>query len=119
MIYLADFSEMTTLSYPSWLALGASVLKRFKPIGEVQFQTSFKLPTQLVEIIWNKLISAEGNVIKAKHLLWALHFLKTDQTTLAEIASYLSTNRKTLTLHVYQVLHHLNHSLPEVSQNYY
>jgi hypothetical protein len=105
---------MTTLSYPSWLALGATVLNRSHTFGEVQFQSSFKLPTQLVEIVWNRLVETEGNVIKSKHFLWALHFLKTDQTNLSEIATYLSTNRKTLKLHVYGVLHRLNHSLPEV-----
>lgn len=79
-----------------------------------QFKSIFKLTPQLTNVVWNLIIQTNGNVIKAKHLLWTLHFLKSADPDHNRIATLLNTNYRTMMAHVQVVLTYLNNTLPDV-----
>ena len=100
-----------------WIVLGSKILANyaFKStlVSFVKFKIFFKLTPTLVDIVWNKLVSIFKNS-EEKHLLWTLHYLKTESTNDTEIASLLSTNRETMRLHVESTVEKLFQVLPEV-----
>jgi hypothetical protein len=96
-----------------WQCLGAVVLGKSKPISATEFKHFFKLPTQLVGVIWKR-VQRRFDSVSAKHLLWALHFLKSTNPSLDDIARLLHTNRTTLKLHVKKMLLRLLIILPKV-----
>ncbi len=102
---------METRKDKYWLTLGGIVLgRKKKQMPRTLFQQFFKFPPSLVEGLF-KLLYAPYPHFEPKHLLWALHYLKT--TTIGEdiIATTLGTNRVTLKLHVTKVLTHLDRVL--------
>jgi hypothetical protein len=93
--------------------VASSILKKKGPASHGTFKKYFKLSCQLVDALWKKLHVhfPEDN---ARELLWTLHFLKTTNTDVSEIAKTLGTSRETLTQQVKNVLNHLDQILPRV-----
>lgn len=96
-----------------WLAIGAQVLNRSKMLSSVDFRFFFKLNPQLVQYAWLKL-EQHPTKTTAQDFLWTLHFLKSSNQDLSEIASVLHTTKKTLMSHVSRTVQALEEILPEV-----
>jgi hypothetical protein len=96
-----------------WLSVAGAILKKKRSLSSKYFMKIFKLPYQLVELVWRKL-RLNFPEDKHQHLLWTLHFLKTTDNNPRDIAALLGTNEKTLLSHVKIILVHLNKALPDV-----
>jgi len=68
----------------------------------------------LVNVIWDRLVQAVGNVVQAKHFLWTLHFLKSLDPNHSQVALHLKTTYRTLKFHVNRVLPLLLIALPDL-----
>jgi hypothetical protein len=96
-----------------WNYLGAAILLKPRPLSSAKFVEFFKLSIPLVDVVWKRL-HARFPDTSAKHLLWALHFLKSSNPLQGEIAQVLHTNKKTMKQHVRRVLLRLLAVLPKV-----
>lgn len=105
-----------------WLSLGTSILGKKHLISASVFKTFFKLTPRLVEIVWKRLSrSTEKSrlLVKPQHLLWTLHFLKSQNPLHEEVARVLGICKKTMTLHVTRTLRLLKKVCPQVFYNYF
>jgi len=87
----------------AWLSLGANILHSTSILNSKKFQSFFKLEPQLVQLVWVRLNAIYPNSVQQMHLLWCLHYLKTTNTNEEHIATTLSTNRRTLRIHVLDI----------------
>lgn len=97
----------------SWFESASYVLRLRRTCTLAQFKASFKLPANLVEFLFRKMI-AQGFPVRPKHLLWTLYYLKTENIGENNIAVSLGTNRNTLRLYVELTLNRLDDVLPDV-----
>jgi hypothetical protein len=104
---------MTKTQPNFWLLVARTILRKNRNISMSEFKVHFKLSVPLVEYVW-QLYHKYFPFCKAKHLLWSLHFLKTTDTNVIEIANFLGTNSQTLMLHVNNTLQRLLEILPKV-----
>jgi hypothetical protein len=95
-----------------WLSLGSVILSKDKEISLTVFRMFFKLPVFLVDVVFKKILTKY--VCQPIHLLWTLHYLKSKNPIDFEIAKLLGTNLTTLRLHVYNTIHKMLQTLPEV-----
>src|SRR4051812_15476442 len=80
-----------------WLELGGTVVGKRKHLPRTTFIAVFKLDPGVVDEVYARIRPYN---VKAKHFLWSLHYLKTLSVGEPQIATFLSTNRKTLRLKV-------------------
>lgn len=100
-----------------WRILGSSIISYYADKSSTfsvkTYKSYFKLTPRLTEILWQKLVASHPGS-QRKHLLWTLHYLKTEANSDVEIASLLNTNRETLMIALRQTVRNLFRALPEV-----
>jgi hypothetical protein len=95
-----------------WLSFGGVVLSKGKDVSLTVFRMFFKLPVFLVDVVFKKILTKF--TCQPIHLLWTLHYLKSKNPIDFEIAKLLGTNVQTLRVHVYDTIHKMLQTLPEV-----
>ncbi len=94
-----------------WFSLGAVVLRRKWSLSEKSFRIFFKLTTTLTNYVFEKLCSTFAD-INPIHFLWTLHFMKTRNPSIEQIAQLLGTSPTTLMDNVNIILTCLESALP-------
>lgn len=100
-----------------WISLATSILKKSHLISPNVFKTFFKLSPRLTEVVWKRLFRSKLRIcslVKPQHLLWTLHFLKSQNPLHEEIAAVLGICKKTMILHVTRTLRALRKTCPKV-----
>jgi len=95
-----------------WRLLGSLTLQKNKIVTEKEFRRNFKLNSSLVNQVYKKVLSG-GATVKPKYLLWTLFFLNSKNSNDDQISSLLGTTRKTMMVHIKEVLEKLIKVLPK------
>jgi hypothetical protein len=103
---------MSYLTESLWRGIAIAMLNK-KSLSSDEFKKIFKLTCQNVDYIWKKL-SLYFPDAKHEFLLYTLHFLKTKNSNMREVARLLCTTEKNLLHHVQVTLNQLNEILPQV-----
>jgi hypothetical protein len=74
-----------------WCSIGASLLRKSKPLVQSSFKSYFKLDTYLVEVLYRRIL--KRFVVDERDLLWTLFFLKSRDPDHMKIALALKTDR--------------------------